>query len=110
MVAGSFAYGWISKQAVNLDGLGRHPATQPRPARRVAKWRQDRGRQVTLDAAPGQANSFTLLSSTKSCLPRRCELVRIDGTMAGVHFITADSKKKPASAKVAAAQNSTCNK
>jgi hypothetical protein len=36
--------------------------------------------------------------------------VWIDGTMAGVHFITADGKKKPASAKAAAAPNSTPSK
>ena len=40
---------------------------------------------------------FTLLSSTGLAY-RRCELVWIDGTMAGVHFITAEGKKKSASA------------
>ena len=48
---------------------------------------------------------FLLLSSTGLAY-RRCELVWIDGTMAGVHFITADGKKKPASAKAAADRKS----
>ncbi len=50
-----------------------------------------------------------LLSSTGLAY-RRCELVWIDGTTAGVHFINGDSKRKPASGKAAAAQNSAQSK
>lgn len=38
-----------------------------------------------------------LLSSTGLAY-RRCELVWIDGTIAGVHFIQADGKKAPKTA------------
>ncbi len=62
----------------------------------------------TLDVL--QAKEFFMLLSSTGLAYRRCELVWIDGTMAGVHFINADSKKKPPSAKAAAAQNSTQSK
>ena len=45
-----------------------------------------------------------LLSSTGLAY-RRCELVWIDGTTAGVHFVSADSKKRSATAQAAAAGN-----
>ncbi|MCK1473264.1 PilZ domain-containing protein [Bradyrhizobium sp. 197] len=56
----------------------------------------------TLDVL--QAKEFFLLLSSTGLAFRRCELVWIDGTTAGVHFITADSKKKPAAAAQTAAQ------
>lgn len=56
----------------------------------------------TLDVL--QAKEFFMLLSSTGLAYRRCELVWIDGTMAGVHFINADSKRKSASAKVGAAQ------
>ncbi|MFT4117071.1 PilZ domain-containing protein [Bradyrhizobium sp.] len=49
----------------------------------------------TLDVL--QAKEFFMLLSSTGLAYRRCELVWIDGTMAGVHFITADTKKKPTS-------------
>ena len=52
---------------------------------------------------------FLLLSSTGLAY-RRCELVWIDGTIAGVHFIAADGKKKPPSTKAGAAQSSPQSK
>src|SRR5215472_453207 len=55
----------------------------------------------TLDVL--QAKEFFMLLSSTGLAYRRCELVWIDGTMAGVHFVSADSKKKPASAKSAVA-------
>ncbi|WP_407112490.1 PilZ domain-containing protein [Bradyrhizobium sp. LMG 9283] len=48
----------------------------------------------TLDVL--QAKEFFMLLSSTGLAYRRCELVWIDGTTAGVHFITADGKKKPA--------------
>jgi hypothetical protein len=58
----------------------------------------------TLDVL--QAKEFFLVLSSTGLAYRRCELVWIDGTMAGVHFIT-DGKKKaavaPAAAQTAAA-------
>ena len=60
----------------------------------------------TLDVL--QAKEFFLLLSSTGLAYRRCELVWIDGTTAGVHFLTADGRKKPPSA--AAAQNSTQSK
>lgn len=44
-----------------------------------------------------QAKEFFMLLSSTGLAYRRCELVWIDGTMAGVHFITADGKKKATS-------------
>ena len=54
----------------------------------------------TLDVL--QAKEFFLVLSSTGLAYRRCELVWIDGTVAGVHFITADGKKKPANPKAAA--------
>ena len=56
----------------------------------------------TLDVL--QAKEFFLVLSSTGLAYRRCELVWIDGTMAGVHFITADNKKKVATAKATAGQ------
>lgn len=56
----------------------------------------------TLDVL--QAKEFFMLLSSTGLAYRRCELVWIDGTIAGVHFINADGKRKSASAKVGAAQ------
>lgn len=49
-----------------------------------------------------QAKEFFMLLSSTGLAYRRCELVWIDGTMAGVHFISADGKKKATSAQAAA--------
>ncbi len=54
----------------------------------------------TLDVL--QAKEFFLLLSSTGLAFRRCELIWIDGTMAGVHFITAASKR----AKALAVQSS----
>jgi len=55
----------------------------------------------TLDVL--QAKEFFLLLSSTGLAFRRCELVWIDGTMAGVHFINAASKRqKPSSGKSSA--------
>jgi hypothetical protein len=56
----------------------------------------------TLDVL--QAKEFFMLLSSTGLAYRRCELVWIDGTMAGVHFITTDGKKKLPSRPAAAAQ------
>lgn len=58
----------------------------------------------TLDVL--QAKEFFLVLSSTGLAYRRCELVWIDGTTAGVHFVTMDGKKKPVSAKAAAAAQS----
>src|SRR5882757_8079169 len=91
------------KQAVNLMGSG-------------GTWRRScvlldvsqSGAKVevegTLDVL--QAKEFFLLLSSTGLAYRRCELVWIDGTTAGLHFVTADGKKKPA----AAAKNTTQSK
>ncbi|QIO34370.1 PilZ domain-containing protein [Bradyrhizobium sp. 1(2017)] len=60
----------------------------------------------TLDVL--QAKEFFMLLSSTGLAYRRCELVWIDGTMAGVHFIT-DGRKKSASAP-ASAQNAVQSK
>ena len=57
----------------------------------------------TLDVL--QAKEFFLVLSSTGLAYRRCELVWIDGTMAGVHFINGNSKKKSAGAKALAAQS-----
>lgn len=56
----------------------------------------------TLDVL--RAKEFFMLLSSTGLAYRRCELVWIDGTTAGVHFITVGSKQKPAGAP-APAQN-----
>ena len=60
----------------------------------------------TLDVL--QAKEFFMLLSSTGLAYRRCELVWIDGTMAGVHFIT-DGRKKSANA-AAPAQNTVQTK
>ncbi|MFK4724552.1 PilZ domain-containing protein [Bradyrhizobium niftali] len=95
------------KQAVNLmgsDGTWRRSCVLLDVSQSGAKIEVE----GTLDVL--QAKEFFLLLSSTGLAYRRCELVWIDGTMAGVHFITADGKKKPASAKAAAAPNSTPSK
>ncbi|WP_128925389.1 PilZ domain-containing protein [Bradyrhizobium guangxiense] len=56
----------------------------------------------TLDVL--QAKEFFMRLSSTGLAYRRCELVWIDGTTAGIHFVTADGKKKQASAPSAAPQ------
>jgi PilZ domain len=95
------------KQAVNLmgsDGTWQRSCVLLDVSQSGAKIEVE----GTLDVL--QAKEFFMLLSSTGLAYRRCELVWIDGTMAGVHFITADSKKKPASAQAAAAQNSTRSK
>jgi hypothetical protein len=46
----------------------------------------------TLDVL--QAKEFFMVLSSTGLAYRRCELVWIDGTTAGVHFVTAESRKK----------------
>ncbi|MEK9280163.1 MULTISPECIES: PilZ domain-containing protein [unclassified Bradyrhizobium] len=55
----------------------------------------------TLDVL--QAKEFFMLLSSTGLAYRRCELVWIDGTMAGVHFVTAESRKKTTKGQKAAA-------
>src|SRR3954452_14900883 len=50
----------------------------------------------TLDVL--RAKEFFLLLSSTGLADRRCDLVWVDGTPAGVHFVTADVKRKPAAA------------
>jgi hypothetical protein len=57
----------------------------------------------TLDVL--RAKEFFLLLSSTGLAYRRCELVWIDGTTAGVHFVTAAGKRKPAAAAQTAAQS-----
>lgn len=57
----------------------------------------------TLDVL--QAKEFFLVLSSTGLAYRRCELVWIDGTTAGVHFVTMDGKKKQVKAQAAAAQS-----
>jgi hypothetical protein len=56
----------------------------------------------TLDVL--QAKEFFMLLSSTGLAYRRCELVWIDGTTAGLHFVIAQGKKKQAST-VAAMQS-----
>ncbi|AJA63593.1 PilZ domain-containing protein [Bradyrhizobium japonicum] len=94
------------KQAVNLmgsDGTWRRSCFLLDVSQSGAKIEVE----GTLDVL--QAKEFFMLLSSTGLAYRRCELVWIDGTMAGVHFISTDNKKKPASAK-AAAPNSTPSK
>jgi hypothetical protein len=57
----------------------------------------------TLDVL--QAKEFFMVLSSTGLAYRRCELVWIDGTTAGVHFVTADSRKKPKLQAASAAQS-----
>lgn len=56
----------------------------------------------TLDVL--QAKEFFLLLSSTGLAYRRCELVWIDGTTAGLHFILAGKKGRAAAAAQASAQ------
>lgn len=89
------------KQAVNLmgsDGTWRRRCVLLDVSQSGAKIEVE----GTLDVL--QAKEFFMLLSSTGLAYRRCELVWIDGTMAGVHFINADNKKKSANAKLGAAQ------
>ncbi|MDE2378508.1 PilZ domain-containing protein [Bradyrhizobium sp.] len=55
----------------------------------------------TLDVL--QAKEFFMLLSSTGLAYRRCELVWIDGTMAGVHFVDAGGRKERA--KASSSQN-----
>ena len=59
----------------------------------------------TLDVL--QAKEFFMLLSSTGLAYRRCELVWIDGTTAGVHFVAANGKKPPAGKQTASARAST---
>ena len=59
----------------------------------------------TLDVL--RAKEFFLLLSSTGLAYRRCELVWIDGTTAGVHFVAANGKKPPAGKQTASARAST---
>ncbi|RXH14693.1 PilZ domain-containing protein [Bradyrhizobium guangzhouense] len=90
------------RQAVNLmgsDGTWRRSCVLLDVSQTGAKLEVE----GTLDVL--QAKEFFLVLSSTGLAYRRCELVWIDGTIAGVHFVTADGKKKPANAKAAAAQS-----
>ncbi|MDN3273413.1 PilZ domain-containing protein [Frankia sp. RB7] len=89
------------KQSVNLmgsDGTWRRSCVLLDVSQSGAKIEVE----GTLDVL--QAKEFFLVLSSTGLAYRRCELVWIDGTMAGVHFITGDGKKKPAAAAQTAAQ------
>src|SRR5215831_7417380 len=58
----------------------------------------------TLDVL--QAKEFFMLLSSTGLAYRRCELVWIDGTTAGVHFVAAGGKK-PAAKTTSSLQRST---
>ena len=86
------------KQSVNLmgsDGTWRRSCVLLDVSQTGAKIEVE----GTLDVL--QAKEFFLLLSSTGLAYRRCELVWIDGTTAGVHFVNADNKKKPASAPAA---------
>src|SRR4029079_7064647 len=59
----------------------------------------------TLDVL--QAKEFFMLLWSTALAYRRCELVWIDGTTAGVHFVAANGKKPPAVKQTASARAST---
>ena len=95
------------KQSVNLmgsDGTWRRRCVLLDVSQSGAKVEVE----GTLDVL--QAKEFFLLLSSTGLAYRRCELVWIDGTTAGVHFITADGKRRPVSATAVAAQNSIQSK
>ncbi|MBR0687108.1 PilZ domain-containing protein [Bradyrhizobium manausense] len=83
------------KQAVNLmgaDGTWRRSCVLLDVSQSGAKIEVE----GTLDVL--QAKEFFMLLSSTGLAYRRCELVWIDGTTAGVHFISADGKRKSANA------------
>ena len=93
------------KQPVNLmgsDGTWRRSCVLLDISQTGAKL------EGTLDVL--RAKEFFMLLSSTGLAYRRCELVWIDGTIAGVHFIAADGKKKPPSTKAGAAQSSPQSK
>lgn len=57
----------------------------------------------TLDVL--QAKEFFMLLSSTGLAYRRCELVWIDGTTAGIHFVNADGKKRSKAPAESAAQS-----
>ncbi|MDA9431086.1 PilZ domain-containing protein [Bradyrhizobium sp. CCBAU 51627] len=86
------------KQAVNLmgsDGTWRRRCVLLDVSQTGAKIEVE----GTLDVL--QAKEFFMLLSSTGLAYRRCELVWIDGTVAGVHFINPDSRKKSANATAA---------
>jgi|SRR6187402_3514578 hypothetical protein len=90
------------KQPVNLmgsDGTWRRSCVLLDVSQSGAKLEVE----GTLDVL--QAKEFFMVLSSTGLAYRRCELVWIDGTMAGVHFITSDSKKRPKSQAESAAQS-----
>jgi hypothetical protein len=89
------------KQAVNLmgsDGTWRRSCVLLDISQTGAKIEVE----GTLDVL--QAKEFFMLLSSTGLAYRRCELVWIDGTMAGVHFINS-GKKRPATAAQSTAQS-----
>jgi hypothetical protein len=91
------------KQAVNLmgsDGTWRRSC--------VLLDVSDTGAKIEVEGSLDvlKAKEFFMLLSSTGLAYRRCELVWIDGTIAGVHFIHADGKKaqKTTSDRTAAKQ------
>lgn len=80
------------RQAVNLmgsDGTWRRSC--------VLLDVSDTGAKIEVEGSVDvlKAKEFFMLLSSTGLAYRRCELVWIDGTIAGVHFIQADGKKAP---------------
>lgn len=95
------------KQSINLmgsDGTWRRSCVLLDVSQTGAKLEVE----GTLDVL--QAKEFFMLLSSTGLAYRRCELVWIDGTTAGVHFVTGDRKKKPASAPSVATPNAAAGK
>src|SRR3954454_18289951 len=81
------------KQPVNLmgsDGTWRRSCVLLDISQSGAKIEVEGTRDVL------RAKEFFLLLSSRGLAYRRCELVRIDGTTHGVHFLIPDGKRKPA--------------
>lgn len=95
------------KQPINLmgsDGTWRRSCTLLDVSQTGAKLEVE----GTLDVL--QAKEFFMLLSLTGLAYRRCELVWIDGTTAGVHFVTGDGKKKPTSGPSVATPNAAAGK
>src|SRR3954453_6530239 len=95
------------KQSVNLmgsDGTWRRSCVLLDVSQSGAKIEVE----GTLDVL--QAKEFFLLLSSTGLAYRRCELVWIDGTTAGVHFVNADAKKRPVNGQAAVTQSSVQSK
>ncbi|MBH5373001.1 PilZ domain-containing protein [Bradyrhizobium glycinis] len=91
------------RQPVNLmgsDGTWRRSCVLLDVSRTGAKVEVE----GTLDVL--QAKEFFMLLSSTGLAYRRCELVWIDGTTAGIHFVTANGKKKQVTTPAAATQGS----